>query len=140
MKFASNSYTFPIVITPNYHGFCIWFQQNSQQLFSTVLQCLKITWSASYFTTLFIHRISNLKNWYVFPMCIYIPLNSVGYFCISKYNLKLCWTCFSECYSNILEKFISVTSIHTKHSYTFPMHQYHSQYYSNTLEKFIYTP
>ena len=39
MKFASDSYAFQIVLTQNYQDFCIWFHQNSHQLFSTVLQC-----------------------------------------------------------------------------------------------------
>ena len=70
-KFASNSYAFPIVITQNYQDFCIWFQQNSHQLFSTVLIAMLLTASShiwkqhdlhrnpNYFTTLFIHRISH---------------------------------------------------------------------------------
>ena len=39
MKFTPDSYAFQIVLTQNYKDFCIWFHQNSHQLFSTVLQC-----------------------------------------------------------------------------------------------------
>ena len=43
---------------------------------------------------------------------------------IHVYSLYLSQYC-----SNALEKIYYVTSIQTKHSYTFPMHQYHSQHY-----------
>ena len=98
------------------------------------------------FQAIFIFSGEHLENWYRFPMCISILLNFVGYFHISKCDLKLCWICFSNhthmigIFSWESEKFIYipyiflnviqlywknsyVTSIHTKHSYTFPVHQ-----------------
>ena len=70
-------------------------------------------------------------------MCIYIPLNFVGYFHISKYNLKLCWTCFSNhihmiCFfSWASEKFVyiphifpNVIQIYWKNSYICNINSY----------------
>ena len=88
-KFASNSYALPIVITQinKITDFCIWFQQNSHKLFSTVRIAMLLTASShiwkqhdlypnpNYFTTHFIHRISHSE----------CPLNFVVFFLYPKH-------------------------------------------------------